>query len=116
MNEIISQTSKDLETTQSNLKKIEADNKSSEIIFQESKLINSRLVSKPEKTRQAYQTDVGQFFQYYIDLSLGLISIQDSHISLYLKKHSHLKPSSLSKKKSAISSLLKFCVKRWVFR
>lgn len=112
MSDILIQTSKDLELTQSKLKKIESDNKSSDIIFQESRLINSWLISKPEKTRQAYQTDVGQFFEYYIDLGLGLKNIQDSHISLYLKKHSHLKPSTLSRKKSAISSLLKFCVKR----
>jgi integrase/recombinase XerD len=112
MNEILTQTSKDLELSRSNLNKIESDNKSAEIIALESHLIQNWLFSKPESTRISYQTDVKQFFDFYQDLGLGLKAITETHISLFLKENKSLKASSLSRKKSAISSLLKHLVKK----
>jgi hypothetical protein len=54
MNELVNQTSKDLNVMQSNLKKIDLDNKSTEIISNGSRLIQSWLFSKPESTRISY--------------------------------------------------------------
>lgn len=112
MNEVIRDASKELNLAQSNLAKIELDNKSAELVAHESRLIQSWLFSKPESTRVSYQTDIKQFFDFYLDLGLGLKAITETHISLFLKENKNLKASSLSRKKSAISSLLKHLVKK----
>ncbi len=112
MNEIIGQTSNNLESLEARLQKIESDNKSAEILILESKLIQSWLFSKPESTRVSYQTDVKQFFDFYQGLGLGLKAITENHVNLFLRENKNLKASSLSRKKSAISSLLKHLVKK----
>ncbi len=66
MNEIITQTSKDLEKSDSRIQKIESNNKSAELVANESRLIQNWLFSKPESTRISYQTDIKQFFEFYI--------------------------------------------------
>lgn len=89
MNEIVRQSSNNLEKSDSRLKKIESDNKSAELVALESRLIQNWLFSKPESTRISYETDIKQFFEFYIDLSLGLKNVTDTHVSLFLKQNKH---------------------------
>lgn len=95
MNKIVSNTSIDLELSQSKLKKIKADNKSAEIVILESKLIQIRIFSKPESTRISYQTNIKKLFEFYINLTLGSNS---SNCSILKKIRSKLCQIKISPK------------------
>jgi integrase/recombinase XerD len=82
------------------------------ILTDETRLISSFLSQKTPNTQKAYETDLRSFFEFYLNVSLTIKDITDTHISVFLKENEHLKKSTLARKKAAISAFLKYCFKK----
>lgn len=114
MNEIIRSINRDILKTESDLEKINSDNEKSFLIYEEVKHIEKWLLTKNKATRSSYRSDLSLFFDFFAqkNQSVSLKEITAEHVSIFLEKHKHFEASTLARKKAAISSLLKYLVKK----
>jgi integrase/recombinase XerD len=105
---------RDIIKTQNNLKKIEDDNKKALLVYEDVKHIEKWLLTKNQATRSSYRSDLKLFFSFFAEngKAVSLKEITTEHVSIYLEKHKHFEASTLARKKSAISSLLNYLVKK----
>jgi len=84
--------------------------RATEILLEETKLLATFLYQKTPNTRKAYESDIKKFFAFYRGKTLR--DITPAHIVVYFKNHPELKESSKARVKSSLSSLFKFCVRQ----